>query len=129
VAAGKGREREREEKIGCDINGRPTQPAMDPAHLLNSIQKSPAITRGNFRKITTCGVIVHGLGSKVSCPLPREREEERKKMYVVIDGLGSKVGRAHSQNSAQMNSEPVGRERKREREERERGERVYSKGW
>jgi len=30
-------------------------------------------------------------------------------MYVIIDGLGSKDGRAHCHNSAQMmNSEPVG---------------------
>jgi len=32
-----------------------------------------------------------------------------KKMYVIIDGLGSKAVRAHCHNSAQMmNSEPVG---------------------
>jgi len=37
---------------------------------------------------------------------------EREKKYVIIDGLGSKDGRAHCHNSAQMmNSEPVGMER------------------
>jgi len=41
-------------------------------------------------------------------------------MYVLVDGLGSKEGRAHCHNSAQMmNSEPVG-ERERERRGRER---------
>jgi len=43
-----------------------------------------------------------------------ETREREKKKYVVIDGLGSKDGRAHCHNSAQMmNSEPVKRERER----------------